>query len=140
MRLRSAAAGETGPPKADDVSSSAASATQPALVAAAGARGDAPRDIGNYELKLIYSGESNGEIDSKEAKAKDEPGLAKPEPTKLAFRSALILADRLDILGSSDESDPLSPRRSRSAESEKGHGFGYHNDLDGMERFHPRRW
>ena len=50
MRLRSAAAGETGSPEADDVSSSAAYATQPAAVAAAGACGDAPRDIGDYEL------------------------------------------------------------------------------------------
>ena len=40
MRLRSAAAGETGSPEAADVSSSASSATLPAAVAAAGARGD----------------------------------------------------------------------------------------------------
>ena len=53
MRLRSAATGETGSPEAADVSSSAASAAQPAAVAAAGARGDAPRDIGDYELELI---------------------------------------------------------------------------------------
>uniref|UniRef100_M4BHI8 Uncharacterized protein n=1 Tax=Hyaloperonospora arabidopsidis (strain Emoy2) TaxID=559515 RepID=M4BHI8_HYAAE len=59
MRLRSATAGETGTPEAADVSSSAA-----------GARGDAPRDIGDYELELIYSGESDGETESKEAKAK----------------------------------------------------------------------
>uniref|UniRef100_M4C546 Uncharacterized protein n=1 Tax=Hyaloperonospora arabidopsidis (strain Emoy2) TaxID=559515 RepID=M4C546_HYAAE len=68
MRLRSAAAGETGSPEAADVSSSGASATQPAAVATAGARGDAPRDIGDYELELIKSSESNGETDSKEAK------------------------------------------------------------------------
>ena len=70
MRLRSSSAGETGSPEASDVSSSAA-----------GARGDAPRDIGDYELELIHSGESDGETESKEAKAKDEPELAKPEPT-----------------------------------------------------------
>ena len=56
MRLRSAEAGVTGSPEAADVSSSAASATQPGAVAAAGARGDAPRDIGDYELELIYAG------------------------------------------------------------------------------------
>ena len=64
VRLRSTAAGETGSPEAADESSSAASATQPAAVA----RGDASRDIENNELELIYSGESDGETDSKEAK------------------------------------------------------------------------
>uniref|UniRef100_M4BLC4 RxLR effector candidate protein n=1 Tax=Hyaloperonospora arabidopsidis (strain Emoy2) TaxID=559515 RepID=M4BLC4_HYAAE len=102
------------------------------IVAAADAHGDAPRD-GDYELELIYSGESDGETDSKEAKAKDEPELAKLESTKSASRSALSLADRRDIFGSSDASDPPSPRPSRSAESEKGHGFGHWNDLDGMQ-------
>ena len=50
MRLRFAVARETGSPEAADVSSSVASATQPAPVDAAGARGDALRDIGDYEL------------------------------------------------------------------------------------------
>uniref|UniRef100_M4BAG2 Uncharacterized protein n=1 Tax=Hyaloperonospora arabidopsidis (strain Emoy2) TaxID=559515 RepID=M4BAG2_HYAAE len=136
MRLRSAAAGKTGSPEADDVSSSATSATQPAAGAAAGARGDASRDIGDYELELIYSGESDGETDSKEAKAKDELELAKPEPTKSASRSALSLADLRDIFGSSDESDPPSPRRSRLADSEEGGGFGHRDDLDGDAIMH----
>ena len=57
--------------------------------------------------------------------------MAKPETTESASRSALSLADRRDIFESSDESDPPSPRRSRSAESEKGHGSGHRNDLDG---------
>ena len=70
MRLRPAVAEETGSPEVTGVSSSAA-----------GSRGDAPHDIGDYELELIYSGESDGETDSKEAKAKEEPELAKPEPT-----------------------------------------------------------
>ena len=81
MRLCSVAARETGSPEAADISSSAASVTYPAAVAAAGARGDAPRDIGDYGLELIYTGESDGETDLKEVKAKDEPELAKPEPT-----------------------------------------------------------
>ena len=68
MRLRPTAAEERRSPEAANVSSSAA----------AGTRGDAPRDFGDYELKLIYSGESDGETDSKEAKAKEEPELAKP--------------------------------------------------------------
>ena len=62
--------------------------------------------------------------------------MAKPEPIKSASRSALSLADRHDIFGSSDESDPPSPRRSRSAESEEGHGFGHRNDLDGDAIMH----
>ena len=63
MRLRSAATGKTGSPEAAEVSSSAASATLPATFATAGARGDAPHDIGDYELELIYSGESDVETD-----------------------------------------------------------------------------
>uniref|UniRef100_M4BYH9 RxLR effector candidate protein n=1 Tax=Hyaloperonospora arabidopsidis (strain Emoy2) TaxID=559515 RepID=M4BYH9_HYAAE len=102
MRLRSA--GDTRSSEAADVISTAASTTQPAAVAAAGARGNAPRDIGDYELELIYSGESDDETDSKKAKAQYDPGLAKPEPTKSVSRSAISLAERRDIFGSSDES------------------------------------
>ena len=63
MRLRSAEAGVTGSPEAAKVISSAASATQPATVAAADARGDAPRDIGDYKLELIYLGDSDGDTE-----------------------------------------------------------------------------
>ena len=77
MRLRSADAGETGSPEAADVSSSGASATQPAAVATAGARGDAPRDIGDYELELIYSSDSDDEYtNSNKAETKKEPKVA----------------------------------------------------------------
>ena len=79
---------------------------------------------------------SDGETDSKEAKAKEETEVAKPKPTKSASRSALSLADRRAIFGLSEESDAPSPRRSRSAESEKDHGFGHRNDLDGGAIMH----
>ena len=58
--------------------------------------------------------------------------MAKPEPTKSASRSALSLADRRDIFGSSDESDPPSPRRILFAESERSH----RNVLDGDAIMH----
>ena len=64
--------------------------------------------------------------------AKEEPDLAKPEPTPSASRSALSLAGRCDIFGLSDESDPPSPRRSRSTESELSH----RNDRDGDAIMH----
>ena len=131
MRLRSAADDEAKSVNTSGDNLPAASSNPHAVVAAVGSRGALPRDIGDYELELIYSGDSDGETDSKEAKAKDELELAKPEPTKSASRSALSLADLRDIFGSSDESDDPSPRRSRSLESDRGGGKIQVNDDDG---------
>ena len=72
MRLRSAAAEEARTLNAAGDNLSAASSSQPASDTAVGSRGDAPRDIEDYELKLIYSGESDGDTDSKKAAATKE--------------------------------------------------------------------
>ena len=67
MRLHYAAAEEAKTSNAADENPSAASSTQPAAVAAVGSRGDAPHDIGDYELQLIYPGKSDGDTNSKKA-------------------------------------------------------------------------
>ena len=82
-------------------------------VAAEGSSDASLRDIEDYELELIYSGGSDSDTDSKKTTAMIEPDLVKPKPTKSDLRSAMILDERRDIFGSSDESDTPSPRRSR---------------------------
>ena len=77
MRLSSAAARETKTANAAGHNSSSASAVHPAAVAYVGSRGDAPRDIIDYELELIYSGESGGDTASKKSAAEKEPEVAK---------------------------------------------------------------
>ena len=89
MRLRSAAAEEARTLNAAGDNLSAASSSQPASDTAVGSRGDAPRDIEDYELKLIYSGESDGDTDSKKPATKKGPDSAKPASTKSDSRSAM---------------------------------------------------
>lgn len=55
--LRKAAVGQSKTSQAAGDNSSAAFAVQPVSVAAVGSRSDAPCDIGDYELELVYSGE-----------------------------------------------------------------------------------
>uniref|UniRef100_M4BD26 Uncharacterized protein n=1 Tax=Hyaloperonospora arabidopsidis (strain Emoy2) TaxID=559515 RepID=M4BD26_HYAAE len=131
MRLLSAIAEEAKTLNAASNRLPAASSTQPAAVAAVGSRGASPRDIRDSDLMLIYSGESAGYTDSKKTAATTEPEVAKPDSTKSVSRSAMSLAERRDIFGSSDESDALSLRRSRLLESDRGGGKSQLNDDDG---------
>ena len=94
------------------------SSNQPSVISAVGSRGASPHDIGNCELELVYSGESDGITDSKKTVANTEPDVAKPEPTKSDSRSAFSLTEHRDIFGSLVESDSPSPRSSRSLQSE----------------------
>ena len=62
MRLHSAAVGEAKSSVEGD-NKSAGSTAQTAAVAAVGSRGDAPRDIRDYGLELIYSGYAPSDIE-----------------------------------------------------------------------------
>uniref|UniRef100_M4C2L8 RxLR effector candidate protein n=1 Tax=Hyaloperonospora arabidopsidis (strain Emoy2) TaxID=559515 RepID=M4C2L8_HYAAE len=88
--------------------------------ASLGSCGDAPHDIGDFELEFIYSGELDGDTDSQKAAAKNEPDMVRPESTKSESRSTFSLAKRRDIFGSSEDSDAPSPRRSRYLEIDRG--------------------
>ena len=50
-----------------------------------------------YELELIYSGESGPESDSKETHAAQEPDPAKPKPAISGSDDALTRARRFDL-------------------------------------------
>ena len=117
MRLRSAAAD-----KAKAVSASGNNL--PAAFSGEVSRGDAPRGLEDYDLKIIYSGESDGDITATKA-------TTNTELSKSVSRSAMSLAERHDIFGSSDESDSPSPRRSRSLDSNQGGGKSQSNYDDG---------
>ena len=72
MRIRSASTAEVATSVVADVSDSAASKTQPASVTAEGTRyGSGTLD--DYELGVVYSGESDPESDSKETHVAEEP-------------------------------------------------------------------
>uniref|UniRef100_A0AAV1UFR2 Uncharacterized protein n=1 Tax=Peronospora matthiolae TaxID=2874970 RepID=A0AAV1UFR2_9STRA len=48
-------------------------------VAAVGRRSNALRDIGDYQLKLVYSGEPDGDTDSRKSAPKKESEVFKAE-------------------------------------------------------------
>ena len=87
MRLRSASAEEAKTLNAAGDNPPATSFTQPAIVDDVGSRGDAPRGIGDYELELIYSGEPDGDTDSKKTVMNTESDVSKSEPNKSYSRA-----------------------------------------------------
>ena len=78
-RLRSPAAEEAKTLNAAGDNPPATLSSHPVVVDAVSSRGVSPRDIEEYELELIYSGESDGDTESKKPAAVPEPDVAKPK-------------------------------------------------------------
>ena len=108
-RLNAAASGNTLESAVDD-SSSAAASSHPAAHNAAGARGDDPRDDDGSELELIYSGESDGESDSKKNTSPPGSPVADPDRARLTG-SGERGAELAEIFGPSDSGDESSYSR-----------------------------
>ena len=66
--------------KAKDVN--VAGANLPVASSGAGSHVNVPRVLEDYDLELIYSGESDGDTDSANAITKIEPKAATTEPSK----------------------------------------------------------
>ena len=90
-----------------DDSSSATASSQPAAPDAAGARGNNPRADDGSELELIYSGESDGESDSKKNTSPPGSPVADPDRARLTG-SGERGAELAEIFGPSDSGDESS--------------------------------
>ena len=96
MSLRFASTVEAATSEAADVSASADSTTQPTAITAEGTRyGSGTLD--DYDLGVVYSGESDPESDSKETHVAEEPEPSIPETARSDSDNALTRARRLDL-------------------------------------------
>ena len=111
-RLNAAASGSALESAVDD-SSSAAASSQPAAPDAAGACGNNPRADDGSELELIYSGESDGDSDSKKNTSPPGSPVADPDRARLtgSGERGAELAETFGPSDSGDESSSLSENR-----------------------------